>query len=142
MTWLVIIVVVTLGLWWANSSIKDIDTTNTEVPVVENATLSAVGQYTGTGSATRSFDGQTFIHTVEATLSDPAEGKFYEGWLVVPNSEGFFSTGKLTKDGDKWKLTYASDYDESIYALVVITEETLADGLDGKPETHVLEGSF
>jgi hypothetical protein len=48
----------------------------------EQATLEVVGNYTGSGIATRAFNGERFSHTVRANIPDPAEGKFYEGWLV------------------------------------------------------------
>lgn len=110
--------------------------------LVEAANLEAVGTYTGGGIATRIYiqpDGP-FRHTVSAEISDPVEGKFYEGWLV--GGFGFVSTGKMVKDGDKYVLEFESNDDMTSYGKVVITEETAANGLDGKPEAHVLEGSF
>lgn len=73
-------------------------------------------------------------------MGDPEEGKFYEDWLVKGVS--FFSTGKMKKDGDKYVLQYEVNENKSSFNNVVITEETEADGLDGKPEMHVLEGYF
>ncbi|MBI2405811.1 hypothetical protein HYV21_02055 [Candidatus Microgenomates bacterium] len=110
---------------------------------VETATLSAVGKYKGSGTATRSFDGTTFTHTVRASLEDLKKGKFYEGWLVkkIP-SLTFFSTGKLTKQGSDYVLTFTASQNYPDYKDVVVTEETEVQGLDGKPEAHVLEGSF
>ncbi len=107
---------------------------------IEEATLEAVGNYTGVGAATRVFDTGVFAHAVTAYIDDPAEGKFYEGWLV--NGKDFFSTGKLKKNGDTYELSYTAYKNYPDHKLVVITEETLADGLDNKPEAHVLEGSF
>lgn len=107
---------------------------------IEETSLEAVGSYTGSAVATRNFDGEKFIHEVRAKIGDPKEGKFYEGWLVsLPN---FFSTGKMIKDGDEYILKYEANEDKSSFSEVVITEETEANGLDGKPEEHVLEGSF
>lgn len=111
---------------------------------VEPAVLSAVGSYEGAGIATRSFDGITFTHAVEASLADPTGGKFYEGWLVMKTTTGpkFFSTGKMTKEGEVYTLTYTAAQNYPDHNDVVITEETLSQGLDGQPEAHVLEGSF
>ena len=81
-----------------------------------------------------------FVHTVDADIGDPAEGKFYEGWLV--GGFGFVSTGKMVKEGNQYVLQFESQEDMSSYGKVVITEETLADGLDNNPEAHVLEGNF
>ncbi len=114
-----------------------------EKQTVETAELLAVGDYRGSGSATRSFDGTTFAHTVSASLNDPPAGKFYEGWLVDKEPTlTFFSTGKLTKEGNVYVLTFTAPQNYPEYNTVVITEETESMGLDDKPEVHVLEGSF
>jgi rhodanese-related sulfurtransferase len=102
--------------------------------------IKAVGKYSGSALATRSFLDGKFSHSVEAELADPASGKFYEGWLVRGTS--FFSTGKMTKEEGKYFLNYESNKDSRDYKEIVITEETEANGLDGKPEAHVLEGEF
>lgn len=143
--WLVVIIAIALGLWWMNSSGDEnapANTTDGEELQVETTDLVAVGNYTGSGEATRSFDGQVFTHTVEADLGAPAAGKFYEGWLVITSPLQFFSTGELKLSGGKYALTYTDNEDQVGYPQVVITEETRADGFDNKPEAHVLEGSF
>lgn len=48
----------------------------------------------------------------------------------------------MQKDGDKYVLQYEVNEDKSSFNNVVITAEAEADGLDGKPEMHVLEGYF
>ncbi len=112
-----------------------------EAPVnIEEATLVAVNGYEGSGAATRSF-GDAFIHEVIAQLGDPAEGKFYEGWLESGGE--FISTGRLENEEEGvWSLVYSQSEDASNLSNVVITEETEANGLDNVPEAHVLEGSF
>lgn len=111
--------------------------------IKEEISLEAVGSFTGSAVATRSFDNTVFEHEVTATLNDPEEGKFYEGWLVKTDPElTFFSTGKLEKQDGKYSLSYSSAEDKSDFNDVVITSETLELGLDGTPEAHVLEGSF
>ncbi len=119
-------------------------TDNQKVEVsVETVTLKAVAPYSGMGTATRIFANGVFIHTAVANIGDPAEGKFYEGWLVKKTpSLKLFSTGKLVKEGDVYKLTFIASQDYSDYKNVMITEETSANGLDGVPEAHVLEGTF
>lgn len=120
------------------------DTSETSAPIdeaqpLEEAELSAVDPYTGSGTATRTVSGR-FIHEVVAQLGDPAPGDFYEGWLVGPS---VVSTGELMSEGDgEWSLTFTTGEDLSMHDRIVITEETLANGLDGIPEDHVLEGSF
>ena len=106
----------------------------------QEATLEAVGTYTGSGSAESSYDGKMYSHKVTADIGDPAEGKFYEGWLV--GSFGFVSTGKMVKEGNQYVLQFESQEDMNSYKKVVITEETEANGLDNNPEAHVLEGNF
>lgn len=114
----------------------------TQVSVL-TAKLSAVGSYKGDGVATKSFDGKKFVHTATANLSDPSKGKFYEGWLVDKKPTlRFFSTGKMIKENGVYKLRFEANQDYPDYNDVVITEETESQGLDGKPEAHVLEGSF
>ena len=108
--------------------------------VVEEATLVAVNGYRGSGEATRSYQDGEFMHEIVADLDDPAEGKFYEGWLV---GDRIVSTGRLENEGDNnWSLIFLSDEDLSSFDEVVVTEETEANGLDGIPETHVLDGTF
>jgi rhodanese-related sulfurtransferase len=102
--------------------------------------IKAVGNYSGTALAERSYLGGKFKHSVKAKIADPAAGKFYEGWLVEGTQ--FFSTGKMEKQADQYLLGYESDKDSRDYKKIVITEETEAQGLDGKPEAHVLEGKF
>lgn len=108
----------------------------------EATNLTAVGPIEGNGSgtATRRIREGKFIHTIRAEIPDPHAGKFYEGWLVLGST--FFSTGKLVKSGGSYELYYESLENKSGYSKVVVTQETETDGLDGVPETHVLEGSF
>lgn len=111
----------------------------------ESATslLNSVDNYTGEGFSSRGWDTQSFKHSISAELPDPAPDKFYEGWLVkTTGGFDFFSTGKLEKNGDYYELNYSRDNYPKEYTQVVVTEETLADGLDNKPEAHVLEGEF
>ena len=106
----------------------------------EEIELTAVNDYTGSGVAVRGLDGTTFTHQLYAQIEDPANGKFYEGWLV---GENVVSTGRLEKNDDGvYYLEFTSEKDLSNLNEVVVTEETEANGLDGIPETHVLEGSF
>ena len=108
---------------------------------VEEIELMSVGDYEGDGTATRSFENGQFLHEVIANIDDPAEGKFYEGWLVGGGQ--ILSTGELEKEDEGvYSLVFESDQDLTDRDQVVITEETLANGLDGNPEDHVLEGSF
>ena len=149
------IIILVGGAFLFQSSNKDIslETANTvnQVPEnnqnadnavesVESIELEAVGNHTGTGTANRTYDEENFIHLVVAQIGPSADGKFYEGWLVKDGIP--VSTGKMIAEGGDYSLLFQSDTDYSDHNLVVITEETEADGLDGKPEVHVLEGTF
>ena len=108
-----------------------------------SAELLAVGLFTGSGTATTTWNGSTFTNSVMATLPSPPEGKFYEGWLVRNSPElTFISTGKLELEGDQYVLKYTSETNYPNHIDIVVTLETSADGLDNKPEAHVLEGAL
>lgn len=161
--WIVLIVLVVVvlgGVWYFATKISEKTTSSPSVKIatpssqeatpsstenqkLESADLKAVSPYTGSGVATRSFDGNTFTHTVTADIGNPASGKFYEGWLVKnPATKEFFSTGKLKKEDGVYKLTFTASQNYPSHSEVVITEETSAKGLDGILEDHVLEGDF
>ncbi len=109
--------------------------------IVQEIDLKSVDSRGGDAQAARIWKDGKFTHFVTVNNIDPAEGKFFEGWLTT--SSAFISTGKMEKDAEgMWRLTYESNEDKLMYNRVVITEETLADGLDNKPETHIFEGSF
>lgn len=108
---------------------------------IEEILLESVGDYSGDGAATRTISGE-YIHTVTANIGSPADGKFYEGW-IVGGPDGFISTGKLEQETEGvWTVVFTANEDKSAYNRVVITEETEANGLDNNPEDHVLEGRF
>ncbi|MBU1149025.1 rhodanese-like domain-containing protein [Patescibacteria group bacterium] len=103
--------------------------------------LDAVGSVSGDVRVTVSYFDNTFFHEVFADIDEPAEGKFYEGWLV--QGTDFFSTGQLENIGNPfYVLEYTATEDQRAYNQVVITEETESLGLDGNPETHIFEGTF
>lgn len=125
------------------------ETVEKDVTTKEAITLSVVDESTSTGTATRDYDKTTgsFTLKIEATLADPVDDKFYEGWLVRGKAGDVdfkaVSTGKLVKgDDDKWTVTFTSPVDYNGFENIVITSETLANGLDNIAETHILEGAF
>lgn len=110
---------------------------------VDRAELKDVTGGDASGIATRKFENGRFTHTVLADLPDPAQGSFYEGWLVR-GKEGdenfaFISTGKMKLAKGGYLLEFESTTDYSAYNNVVITQEKV---FDATPETHILEGSF
>ncbi|MBD3208527.1 MAG: hypothetical protein GF370_03685 [Candidatus Nealsonbacteria bacterium] len=105
--------------------------------------LERVGSIEGTMVATRSYDGETFEHTVTGQIEEPPSDKFYEGWLVANTpSLDFFSTGELEEEGGTFQLEYITEQDVRDHNQVVITLETKESGLDGVPEDHLFEGEF
>jgi len=113
--------------------------TNTDT---KSASLEAVNNYSGSGTATTIWNKKTLTHKVETTLLTPPADKFYEGWLVQPQPLNFFSTGKLILINGKYTLEYSEETNYPNHTQVVITEETLKNGLDDTPEIHVLEGNL
>lgn len=115
---------------------------NVQTP--DQAILSDVSGGSASGSALRVFHEGQFTHVIEATLPNPPQGVYFEGWLVRGQKDDadfdFFSTGKMIQDEEgKWVLGYTAGRDYSDYAHVVVTLETRD---DRKPEEHILEGTF
>lgn len=96
-----------------------------------------------TGVATREIQDGLFRHTVKATLPEPAENEFYEGWLVRNTPFDFFSTGDMvTISTGEYVLEWFGEKEETYadYTQVVITLEP--DDGDPAPAAHILEGEF
>jgi len=109
--------------------------------VSEEISLKSVDVRGGDAQAARIYKDGVFTHFVTVNNIDPAEGKFFEGWITTDSA--FISTGKMERDvTGMWRLQYTANDDKLMYNRVVITEETSADGLDNKPETHIFEGKF
>ena len=120
------------------------DRFNIQVPEdVDKSELRDVSGGDASGLATRKYESGSFTHAVLADLPDPTSGYFYEGWLVR-GKEGdenfaYISTGRFSLAKGGYMLEFQSSKDYSEYSGVVVTLEMLN---DGKPEKHVLEGSF
>ena len=119
------------------------DTTTVEVSKTARETaLTPVNDTHGTGTATSELVSGTFQHLIVATLPDPPEGYFYEGWLIRSKPFDFFSTGRLIQHADdlKWYLVWTDVEDRRDYNKVIVTLEE--DDGDEAPADHVLEGVF
>lgn len=105
------------------------------------ATLVSLRDNEDYGVATRSYENGVFQHEVILSISDPPVGAFYESWLV---GEKIVSTGQFKKDieDNTYSLTFSTAEDLSSLNKVIVTQESLANGLDGKPELEILEGNF
>lgn len=110
---------------------------------VERVALRDVTGGSASGLATRKFDETGFSHTLLAALPDPASGSFYEGWMVrgKEGDEDFsvIRSGRLRSSKGGFLLEFSTDRDLTDHPTVVVTEERVD---DGKPEDHLLEGSF
>jgi hypothetical protein len=72
-------------------------------------------------------------------LPDPAEGYFYEGWLVKRgNNLSVISTGPAVKNDDWYVNVVVSSVDLSDHDFYVLTLEP--DDGDPAPAEHILEG--
>lgn len=101
--------------------------------------LSAVGDVSGSGIATRKYEAGKFSHMVLADLPDPAEaGSFYQGWLVK-GDDNYLATGELRVAKGGYLLEFVYPTDLSSYRKVIISLEKV---LGQKPTQVVLEGSF
>jgi hypothetical protein len=78
------------------------------------------------------------IYASFANLLEPANGDFYEGWLVRVKPFGYISTGKIEKIGGIYNNLYKSRKDFTKYDLYVLTLEP--DDGNSAPATHILEG--
>ncbi len=123
----------------------DIAQDTTEVTIAEDAletTLSAIGDTHGSGVATSEWSGTAFRHVIVATLPDPPQGYFYEGWLIRSRPFDFLSTGHLIQHADdlKWYLVWESSEDRRDFRKIIVTLEP--DDKDPAPNIHVLEGLY
>jgi len=104
------------------------------------ATLLSVTDSEDYGVATREYVDGVFTYEVILSIEDPPLGFFYEGWLAGGR---VISTGALEKEEENtYTSTFTSEEDLTNLTDVIITQETSADGLDNKPELHLLEGQF
>ncbi len=117
----------------------------TEVAISEGALetlLEPVAGTHGSGTATSDVTDGRFQHVVVATLPEPPEGYFYEGWLIRSRPFDFFSTGRFIQHADdlKWYLVWDSPEDKRDFKKVIVTLEP--DDGDEAPSEHVLEGAY
>jgi hypothetical protein len=103
----------------------------------ETAQLVSVGDFAGRGIATREWDGTAFIHTLTVKAEEPAGGEYYKGRLE-DLSGNFIDTGRLSRSGGGYALTFTSRDDLSAYARAVVLR--LSDGTDSSQA--VLVGRF
>ena len=89
------------------------------------------------GTATRTFGDGSFSLTVSATLPNP-KGDRYQVWLI--NGSEVKDAGFMEGSGSSWSVVFRDKDKYSKFNNVWVTREITSEG--GKPELHVLEGSF
>jgi hypothetical protein len=102
-----------------------------------SATFKNVSEESATATATRVFGNGSYSLTVSATLPDPVGSK-YQVWLVGGGQT--LSAGFMDGSKTSWSLTLRDKDKYSTMSEIWITKEITAE--DGKPERHILEGSF
>lgn len=110
---------------------------------LDRADLKDVSGGNSVGIATRKYENGKFELTVLADVPAPAEGYFYQTWLV--NGKIFESGAKIisvsklraAKGGYLSELTTSENY-SGFPGVVVTLEKTF----DQTPEKQILEGSF
>lgn len=90
-------------------------------------------------TATRTYGDGAFALSVNATLPDPKGGDKYQVWLAAGDS--VVDAGIMDGAKNSWSLVFRdTDKYSSKYNQIWITREITTN--DGKPEKHILEGSF
>ncbi len=89
------------------------------------------------GTTTRTFGDGSYSLSVSATLPDP-KGDKYQVWLT--NGSAVKNAGFMNGSKNSWSLVFNDKDLYSKYNEIWLTREITME--DGKPETHVLEGSF
>ncbi len=86
-------------------------------------------------------DGTYTIISKMGNLPEPAQGYFYEGWLVRRGDDfSVLSIGPAVKIEKGYMNVYQSPTDLSDHAFYVLTLEP--EDTNPAPEEHILEGSF
>lgn len=105
--------------------------------------VAEVGDINANGVALSHFfaDGH-FVHTIQVNVQPAAEGTFYEGWLVNPQSGDKVSVGQITNQfGDaRHFVKFEADRDLREYLWVVLTLEQ--DDGDPAQGPHVARGQL
>lgn len=114
----------------------------------QTITLRDINGGSSSGSVTRNITTGRVTHSITANLAAPAEGQFYQAWMIK-FGEPPFNVGTLSRKEDGI-YTLETDYQfvpeqssfttfETIHNTIVISLETVD---DNTLETRVLEGTF
>ena len=121
------------------------DVSGYEDLAVKGWTSAALADVTGGDSFGLAYahfeDGTYTIITKMGNLPEPAQGYFYEGWLVRRGDAfSVLSIGRAVKTESGYMNVYQSPTDLSDHAFYVLTLEL--EDANTAPEEHILEGSF
>ena len=106
--------------------------------MTESADFRDISGDNAKATAARTYGDGSFALTVNATLPDPKGGDKYQVWLV---GEEVVDAGIMDGAKNSWSLVFRDkDKYSSAYNQIWITREITTN--DGKPEKHILEGSF
>ncbi len=76
----------------------------------------------------------------KAKLDKPKNSEFYQGWVTNPQTNEYFSIGKMESDSaGQFNTSYNTDNIHTGFDRIVITLETKE---DDTPEKHILEGTI
>lgn len=115
------------------------DVTNSGVNLSSGSASFRDVKYGGQASATatRTYGAGSYSLSVNAALPNP-EGDRYQVWLV--DGGQIKDAGFMSGSGKSWSLVFNDTNKYASYSTIWITREITTE--DGKPEQHVLEGSF
>ncbi|KKR04646.1 MAG: hypothetical protein UT30_C0005G0049 [Candidatus Uhrbacteria bacterium GW2011_GWF2_39_13] len=121
------------------------DVSDYEEMIVKGWNSAALADVTGGdsfGLAYANFSNETYtIITKMGNLPEPAQGYFYEGWLIRRgDSFSVLSIGHAVKTEKGYMNVYQSPTDLSDHAFYVLTLE--AENGNATADEHILEGSF
>jgi hypothetical protein len=86
-------------------------------------------------------ESQYRLLATSSNLPDPAEGFFYEGWIVRKSPLDVLSTGALMPgDSVAWKNDFKASEDLTDHTSYIVTLEP--DDDDPAPAEHILEGEM
>lgn len=99
----------------------------------------ADGQATGVAKAAFK-EGTYYLLATFEGLPQPADGEFFEGWIVRSIPFSYISVGRVDRINGAYTNVYTSKQDLTGYAKYVLTLEP--EDNDPSPAKHILEGKM
>lgn len=117
-------------------------TTNGNTAYSASITLKDANGGRNLGTATRTYDGLTFVQILKVQLESLNTDEYYEGWISKENNSGFIPAGRLTLLGDEWTLTFTATSDLRMHTKVSVSKESAEQPDLAHPTRIILEGVF